>query len=76
MTQFLLFIGQGSYILYNQCSFPRIPAAMLVFQCVVFFALFANFYVQTCVRGKGKKRGGEKVAAPGAGVAGESKKDN
>lgn len=49
MTQFLLFIAQGGYLLYTDCFKPRIQPVLLVFQCVIFFVLFANFAIQTYV---------------------------
>lgn len=47
MTQFLAFIYQGTSILRHNCYRPRISAVLLAFQCAVFFALFANFFVRS-----------------------------
>lgn len=52
MTQFLAFIGQGAYLLYTDCFQPRIQQAMLLVQCVLFFALFANFAAKNYLKPK------------------------
>eukprot|EP00208_Stichococcus_sp_RCC1054_P003167 CAMPEP_0206135196 /NCGR_PEP_ID=MMETSP1473-20131121/528_1 /ASSEMBLY_ACC=CAM_ASM_001109 /TAXON_ID=1461547 /ORGANISM="Stichococcus sp, Strain RCC1054" /LENGTH=286 /DNA_ID=CAMNT_0053526959 /DNA_START=137 /DNA_END=997 /DNA_ORIENTATION=- len=52
MIQFCAFIAQGTWILYvKACYTPRLAPVFLVFQCVVFFVLFANFYQKTYIMG-------------------------
>lgn len=41
-------------MLYKNCYTPRLSAVMLVFQCIVFFILFTNFFVHTYIVRKRK----------------------
>ncbi|KAK9838521.1 hypothetical protein WJX81_004941 [Elliptochloris bilobata] len=51
MGQFLLFISQSVYILFvRACYRPRLSPLLLLVQCVIFFALFAEFYRRTYLR--------------------------
>ncbi|KAK9820370.1 hypothetical protein WJX72_009566 [[Myrmecia] bisecta] len=61
MIQFLLFMTQSVYMLFiKDCYRPRLSPIMLLVQCAIFFALFANFYRQAYL----KKR-----AAPSKGAS-------
>lgn len=52
MTQFLLFISQALYLLLADCYKPRLVVVYLLFQCVIFFILFADFARKTYGRKK------------------------
>ena len=43
-------------MIYKNCYTPRLSAVMLIFQCIIFFLLFTNFFVQTYVLKKSKKK--------------------
>eukprot|EP00232_Nephroselmis_pyriformis_P017815 CAMPEP_0182884650 /NCGR_PEP_ID=MMETSP0034_2-20130328/19129_1 /TAXON_ID=156128 /ORGANISM="Nephroselmis pyriformis, Strain CCMP717" /LENGTH=274 /DNA_ID=CAMNT_0025017865 /DNA_START=8 /DNA_END=829 /DNA_ORIENTATION=- len=58
MVQFLLFIAQSVYMLFvTDCYRPRLSPYMLLVQCIIFFALFFNFYVKNYSKKGGKGKG-------------------
>jgi hypothetical protein len=54
MVQFLLFMAQSIWLLATGCYQPRLSPVMLLFQCFIFFILFANFYRQAYLQ-RGQK---------------------
>ncbi|GMH41441.1 hypothetical protein BSKO_09351 [Bryopsis sp. KO-2023] len=56
MIQFLLFIAQGVYLLGTDCFRPRLVVVLLVFQCAIFFLLFANFAYKAYWKPKPKSK--------------------
>lgn len=47
MVQFLCLIIEALYLLVTNCYTPRLCAVFLLFQCIVFFALFTDFARKT-----------------------------
>jgi len=56
MVQFLAMNAQAIYILYYGCAFPSNITKLYLGYIVSLLFLFANFYVQSFLKGKGKKK--------------------
>ncbi|XP_015185261.1 PREDICTED: elongation of very long chain fatty acids protein AAEL008004-like [Polistes dominula] len=47
LIQFVLVGIHGSFILFNDCNFPKFPMILLIINAFVFIYLFGSFYVET-----------------------------
>jgi hypothetical protein len=55
LTQFVILLSQGVYLVMTDCVQPRVAGWYMVVQCTVFLALFGDFFVKTYLsRGKGQ----------------------